>query len=408
MSSILTEEQSFEAATDRLIERARELAPAIRARSAEAESLRRLPDETMKDVEVFLDAIVPKVWGGQGLGLRALCEVARELAHGDAATAWTASFLMEHSWMACHLPMATQEELFKDRPYILTAAPLNPAGRAERVDGGFRVHGTFRYASCLANADWIFVGAPVADDSEDGATLYTFLLPLTDVTDNDDWFMSGMAATSSGSVTIDGAFVPEGMAVTTVEFHSSDQHAGAAHEEPIFKYPIPVSIGSMMAGISLGCAEACVEIARERLPKSKVFGTTPRLDLALSRVRWGEALQKVRCARLLWRDTVERTIVKCDAVEPWTEAELGLFQLDQMTVVHLSHQAVGLICDGMGSSIYQLSDPLQRYRRDVSLMANHAFQDHDLVAERGTRFYLGLGRNDTDPDMTKPPTVSSR
>ena len=392
------EQREFELATDRLIERARELVPRVRASADETEALRRLPESTMADVEVFMDALVPKRWGGQGLGLRALCEVARELAHGDASTSWITSFFMEHSWMACRLPLETQEELFAERPYILAAAPTAPTGRATRVDGGFRVSGTFRWASCIWNGEWSFATALV-DDGDGRPMPHSMLVPTSDMTVNDDWFMSGMAGTGSASFVLDDVFVPEGRSLPTLVFLSSDEHPGAVHEEAFMRYPLMPTISTMIAGIALGCGEACVDIVRERLPKSKVFGMTPRLELPLSRVRWGTAYEQVRCARLLWTDTIERTIVKCDAMEPWSEAETGQLELDLVTVIQLSQQAVGLLCDGIGSSVYQLSDPLQRYRRDVNVIASHAFHEHDLVAERATRLILGLGLNDNDPSL---------
>lgn len=396
----MSDRRKLEQATDWLVDQAREIAPRIRARADEAEALRRLPDETMADIEVFQNALVPKRWGGQGLGLRALCEVARELAHGDASTAWVTSFFMEHSWMACRLPLETQEELFAKRPYILAAAPIAPTGRAERVEGGFRVTGTFRYASCIWNGEWSFATSIVGDGDGDGPPMpYSMLIPTADLTVNDDWFASGMAATGSASFSADDVFVPEARTLPTPIFLSADGHPGAVHEEAFMRYALLPTISSMIAGIALGCAEACVDIARDRLPKSKVFGTTPRLDLALSRVRWGTAFEKVRCAQLLYRATIARTIEKCDAVESWSDPETGQLELDLMTVIQLSQEAVGLLCDGLGSSIYQLTDPLQRYRRDVNTMASHAFHEHDLVAERATRFILGLGASDKDPSL---------
>ena len=56
-----------------------------------------------------------------------------------------------------------------------------------------------------------------------------------------------------------------------------------------------------------------------------------------------------------------------------------------------------LVCDGTGSSMYQLSDLLQRYRRDVGTIASRAFLERDSVGERATRFILGVGRNESDP-----------
>ena len=39
-----------------------------------------------------------------------------------------------------------------------------------------------------------------------------------------------------------------------------------------------------------------------------------------------------------------------------------------------------MICDGAGSSAYQLSNPLQRYLRDIDVLANH-IGDIDVLKE---------------------------
>ncbi|MGY1815209.1 zinc-binding dehydrogenase [Blastococcus sp. SYSU D00820] len=391
---MVAQQEEFDARTDRLIEQARELAPKLRVRALEAETLRRQPDETIRDAEVFMDALVPKKWGGQGLGLRALAEVSRELAKGDVSAAWALAFLMEHSWMAAHLPWEAQEEIFADRSYILAAAPLTPSGHGRRVEGGFRVSGTFRYASGVMNADWSFVVAPVKEGDE--IVPIACLLPLSDLTVNDDWFMSGMAATGSASVTAHDVFVPERRTIPFADLLSVDRHFGVDHEESFLRYPPYASLGMMVTAIALGGAEAVLDDVRSRMETTRAFGGARRIDLPLARVRWGSALEKVRCAQLLYQHNLELSITRCDAGEEWSQADIGQIELDQLTVVHLAHEAVEILTDGMGSSPYRQSDALQRYRRDLTVIANHQLFDYDLVAERSTRFILGFGTLDTD------------
>ena len=69
---------------DEIVDRAAALVPALRERAQKAETLRRLPDETMAEVEAadLLRAMVPRRWGGHGLGLRTVCELTRVLAQG--------------------------------------------------------------------------------------------------------------------------------------------------------------------------------------------------------------------------------------------------------------------------------------------------------------------------------------
>jgi alkylation response protein AidB-like acyl-CoA dehydrogenase len=400
------QQQEFDDATERLIERARQLAPVLRSRAAQAEALRRQPDETIRDAEEFMNAMVPKKRGGLGLGARVLCEVARELAHGDASAAWTIAFLIEHSWMACRLPVEAQEELFADRSFILASAPLTPWGSAVRVDGGFRVSGTFRYASCVWNSDWTFLSSMVRENGE--MVAYTFLIPLSELVINDDWFMSGMAATGSSSVTGEAVFVPERRSIRMEDFFSVDRHHGVMYEETIMRYPPYASLGMMVTAVALGAAEAAVELVRDRLSSTTAFGGTPRIQLPMSRDRWGKAHELVRCAQLLYHHNLDLAIKKCDAGEEWSLEEVGQIELDQTTIVHMAQEAVGIVCDGMGSSPYRTSDPLQRARRDLDVIANHAFMDYDLIAERSVRFVLGLGAGPNDPITTRAAIKSNK
>ncbi|MFI5957354.1 zinc-binding dehydrogenase [Cryptosporangium sp. NPDC051539] len=395
-ASVGAGQPDFEQRTDRLIEKAKVLIPTLRARAQEAAELRHQPAQTIQDAEFLMDALTPRVWGGQGLGSRALCEVARVLAHGDASAAWTLAFLIEHSWMAAHLSWDAQSEIFDGRTFVLAAAPLTPAGKAEKVEGGFRVTGTFRYASGVWNSTHTFLSSMVT--VEGTLTPMTFFVELAQpgVTINDDWHMSGMSATGSASVTLDDVFIRETYSIPLEHMLSVDKHPGAAHEEKFLRYPPFASLGLMITAIALGSAEAVVDIVKARLGTTRAFGGATRQDLPQSRMRFAEAWEKLRCAQMLYRHILDDSIRKCDALEPWSQQEIGQIELDQTTIVHLAQELIGILCDGMGSSPYQTKEALQRYRRDIDVIANHAFMDWDLVAERSIRYVLGLGTRSTD------------
>jgi hypothetical protein len=116
-----------------------------------------------------------------------------------------------------------------------------------------------------------------------------------------------------------------------------------------------------------------------------------------SRVRWVDASQDVRCARLLYQDMLARTVSKGDAREEWTLGEQGQLDLDLAKVTHLCKDAIASLLAGCGSSALQLDDPLQRCWRDTGILATHLGNDWDVVVDRGARYVLGLGRLPNDP-----------
>jgi alkylation response protein AidB-like acyl-CoA dehydrogenase len=391
-----------ERATDALLERLRALAPLIRAGAAEAERACRVTDDVMHAIAAtgVFRALTPRALGGFGLGLRALCEVARVVSRADTSTGWITCFLMEHNWMICRMPQAAQRRLYAGRDgYLLAAAPLAPGGRASRVPGGFRATGKFRYASGIAHADWTFVCCTVETQGE--KVPWMLLVPVASVTVHDEWHVAGMCATNSTNVSVSDVFVPEDMALELDRFYSADRHDGVGHPEPIYRYPLLQGLLVMMAGVAVGSAEGALEIARERLRQSAPWGV-PRIERTTSRVRWIDASQDVRCARLLYQDMLARTIGKGDAREDWTLEEQGQLDLDLAKVTRLCKAAIASLIEGCGSSALQLDDPLQRFWRDTGILATHLGNDWDVVVERGARFVLGLGRLPTDP---LPPRV---
>jgi alkylation response protein AidB-like acyl-CoA dehydrogenase len=383
---------------DEVVECARELVPMVREHAAEGERLTHVAPvviDAIAEAGLFA-AMVPKRFGGHGLGFDALAYIARELAHGDASTAWTVCFLIEHNWMACHLPMATQEELFAERNYILAAAPLGlPYGSAERVDGGFRITGPGKgwpYGSGLMHSDWNMVGALVPDpDSPDGFEPWAFCVRKEDmVVFEDSWQFSGMAATGSVTSMSHDLFVPARFAAPYSEFLAADAHPGAGHEERSLRMPLAALEGQMM-GFLLGTLERMVELGRERLETTRIFDV-PRIDQALSRARWAQAHQMMRAAQLMFQQVVN-TIASADEGD-WNDGFTAQSALDETWIARTCIDAARLIADGAGSSALALGHPLQRHLRDMTVLVNHVSLDYDYGIDAGAKRFLGLGVED--------------
>ena len=381
----------------RLVARVTALGPRIRERAREAEVQGRLTDDVfaaLVETGVFR-ALTPKRWGGLGLGVRCLCDLARALARFDASAAWVTAFLVEHNWMLCRLGLAAQQELFASgRGYVLASAPLAPGGSAVRVPGGFRAQGRWRYASGVAHAEWTLACCTVEEAGE--AVRWMFLLPLAEVRILDEWHVSGMCATSSTNLTAKDLFVPEARALELARFYSARDHPGAAHEEAIYRYPILPGLLAMLAAIAVGSAEGALELARAKLSETAPWGVR-RIDRAPSRARWAAAHQDVRCAALLYEALLAGVIATGEQGRALDLVEDGQLALDIASVTHLAKGAIASLVDGCGSGTFSLDDPLQRFHRDVTVMASHLGNDWDVVTERGARFVLGLGRAVGDP-----------
>ena len=100
------------------------------------------------------------------------------------------------------------QEVWHSDTSALICSSLMPAGRATPAEGGYRVSGRWRYASCCEHCDWALLGAMVATGNGGPPEGRIFLLPRKDYGTIDTWQVSGLQATGSWDVTVEDVFVP--------------------------------------------------------------------------------------------------------------------------------------------------------------------------------------------------------
>ena len=151
---------------DDMVERARGLAPRLAERAEACERLRRLPDDTERDLHeagLFRFAQPARV-GGAELDVGIFVDVCAALARTCPSTAWNVGNLASHHWMLGFFPPETQDELWDVSPDVLIATSLAFAGgRGRKVDGGWEVTGRWPLSSGVDNSDWNMLGFMVRE-----------------------------------------------------------------------------------------------------------------------------------------------------------------------------------------------------------------------------------------------------
>jgi 3-hydroxy-9,10-secoandrosta-1,3,5(10)-triene-9,17-dione monooxygenase len=193
-----------------IVARARAMIPALAQRSLEGRRRRRIPDETIADMQRagFFRVLQPKRWGGYEMDLHTFYEIQLALAEGDMSTAWIYGVSGVHPWFMALLDDRAAQEVWRSDTSALICSSLMPAGRATPAEGGYRLSGRWRYASCCEHCDWALLGAMVATDSGRPPEGRIFLLPRKDYGTIDTWQVSGLQATGSWDVTVEDVFVP--------------------------------------------------------------------------------------------------------------------------------------------------------------------------------------------------------
>ncbi|MGH2351674.1 MAG: acyl-CoA dehydrogenase family protein [Chloroflexota bacterium] len=258
---------------------ARELGPGFAARAAAHDA-----DDTfvaanyaeLKARQTF-SAGVPAELGGGGASHPELCAMLRELAHSCGSTALALS-------MHTHLLAATVWRWRQGQPVepllkriaaeqlvlISTGASdwLDSSGKAEKVDGGYRVTARKIFGSGSPLGGMLVTSAPY-DDPTDGPTVLHFPVPMKadGVTVLDNWRTMGMRATGSNDILLDNVFVPEGAVALR-------RPKGQWH--PFFNVVVNVALPLIMS-VYLGVAEAATDLALEAARKKPGDPNVPYL-----------------------------------------------------------------------------------------------------------------------------------
>ena len=200
----------------------RELGPRFAARAASHDASDRFVADNYRDLRehgVF-GAGVPTELGGGGASHGELCAMVRVLAHYCASTALALSMhthqvaIAAWRWRHESAPVEPLLRRVAAEQLVLVSSGgsdwLAGSGRAEKVDGGYRITARKVFASGSPVGN-VFMTMAVYDDPEGGRTVLHVAIPFDapGVAVQDNWRTLGMRGTGSHDVVLDGVFVPE-------------------------------------------------------------------------------------------------------------------------------------------------------------------------------------------------------
>lgn len=198
----------------RLIEAARRIRPVLRERQQETEENGRFASD-INDYFIehgFYRMLMPKLFGGLEIGVGNFFTVISEVARGCPSTAWCLSLSCAHSLtLGSYWGEQAQREIFGERGYMTAPASGNPMGAtAERVEGGIRLSGKWRYCSGAPYSTHFFPTVIVpASDTEPEYRAWA-VVSREDYTVLDDWgAVIGMRGSGSNGIEMRDVFIPD-------------------------------------------------------------------------------------------------------------------------------------------------------------------------------------------------------
>jgi len=374
---------------------ARLLVPRLRDRAAQTEELRRLPSETERDLhEAGLFRVVqPKRVGGSELDYVALVDCAELLGKGDASVAWNFGNLASHHWMLGMFDRHAQDLVWgKDPSALIASSFIFPAGRARKVEGGYRLRGNWPFSSGVASCEWNMLASVVSSDDEaDGIEYRIFLVHKDDYKVVDTWNSVGLSGTGSSDVEVRDAFVPEALSVAVSDLAGGPTPGSRVNPNPLYALPVFSLFPYVLSGVALGNAQAClddyVDVARHR---ASTYNRAKLADMQSTQIKIAEASAKIDAARLIMRTNCIEAMADARRGHIPDMAAKTRLRRDGAFSVNLCTEAVSLLFSASGARGLFTTGVLQRQFRDAHAINSHLAFNFDAAGTNYGRVALGL------------------
>ncbi|MBV9018305.1 MAG: flavin-dependent monooxygenase [Alphaproteobacteria bacterium] len=376
----------------------RGLLPEIRARTARAEQLRRLPDETFADFQQagLFRAMQSKRYGGFELDPGTFYQGVLETAAVCGSTGWIFAVMGAHNWHLALFPPQAQEDVWGEDHSIQLSTSLAPTGTIERAEGGFRVRGRWSFSSGCDFCQWVVLGG-VAPPAEAGAAadLRTFLLPRADYEIDDNWHVMGLSGTGSKDIVVKDAFVPEYRTHSYRDAFEMRNPGFAVNNAPLYRLPFGLVFSYTLAAAAIGVAAGALASFREQQQKRISIRDKSRVaEDPFAQWRLAESAAEIDAARdrLLQNFATMMRLARAGEAIPLDFRARCRWDCGKAT--DWSVQAVDRLMMASGGRGIFLSNPIQRAWRDVHAMQAHASNNVERAAAVFARSEFGLPPTD--------------
>jgi 3-hydroxy-9,10-secoandrosta-1,3,5(10)-triene-9,17-dione monooxygenase len=383
---------------DELVARARTLAPKLRERAIRTERDRSIPRESVEEyiASGLIHALQPKRWGGYEHDHEVAFDIAIELGKSTcASSAWVLNYFADHACILAHFPEEAQHDVWSKNKSACIATSAAPTGKVAVAPGGYRLNGRWSWCSGLVHCHWIMIGGLIFREGEDHPDMRLFLVPVSEVKQDDTWYCAGLSGTGSITAVLDDVFVPEHRTVTFSTLRDACSPGSKINTNPIYRTPFIAVHTYALLGPALGSARGgytdFVEWTRQRYLTYTQINIAQHVPVQLKVAEIGA---QIDAAELLARRSLATARKDYSGMTLETRT---LLRRDMTYAMRMLRDAMDALIKISGSSGLMANNSAQRCWRDVHAISSHVVMNWDVPAENFGRTEFGLGVNPAYP-----------
>jgi indole-3-acetate monooxygenase len=351
--------------------RARDLAAAITAAADAAENSRQIPEPLLAQLHQarLFRMLLPCSVGGDETPPAAYLAAIEEIARHDASVAWNVFVANSAALIAAYLETDVARTIFGAASTILAWGPPN-GSRASAVAGGYRVSGSWDFASGCRHANWMGAHCHVAEP--DGSLrlnrlgqpfMLTLLFPADQVSLADTWQSLGLRGTGSDSFSLVDVFV-------SARFTSTREDPTLRREPgPLYAFTMQGLYAVGVAGVALGIARAMLDgfigLACRKTPR----GLARLADNGAVQADVARAEAKLSAARAYLIETLDSIYARAAAAAPIAIADRARVRLACTNAIHGAIEVADFAYKAAGIDAIFPGGPFERRFRDIHTLS---------------------------------------
>ena len=376
-----SEQDEKDVIADRMLKEIVAMQPRLRERAAQCKANRRVPDETvqeLQDIGFFL-AMQPKRYGGYELDPQHFFKMSMALAEACMSTSWAMGIVSVHSFQLALMPDQAQQDVWGDDIHTRVSSSYAPMGKVEVVDGGFKFSGRWAWSSGSGHCAWVLLGGIIP-----GEGYRTFLIPKEDYEIVDTWQVMGLEGTGSNDIVVNDVFVPEHRTHKQMDGFALTNPGYEVNKAPVYQIPWGQVFARTVCTPAIGACKEALRLYRD-LVRNKAsadptklagdVGTNERIAFAVN------GIDEMEC--ILMRN-FDKMMGYVNAGEEIPMEERILYRYQSSLIIEKAMAVVDhLFSVAGGGSVFLGSDIQQRFL-DI-----HTARAH--VANNPTSFGRNLG-----------------
>jgi 3-hydroxy-9,10-secoandrosta-1,3,5(10)-triene-9,17-dione monooxygenase len=323
----------------------------------------------------------PKDYGGYEAHPREFCETIMELTSKAPSIGWVAGVVGVHPFEFGQADPRLQEDIWGGNSDVWTASPYALLGQARRVDGGFVLSGRWPFSSGTDHCSWVILGGRAEGDIPGEFTEpYHLALPRSDYEIlEDSWDVMGLRGTGSKDVVVREAFVPEYRAIEFSRLNALEYANTNRPNSPLYQMPWTLMFPTTIVAATLGIAEGVIHRFAEYCEARVNRGGIKALDNPFQMAALGAASADLQASRLhVLSDLTALYDHLLNGGEITRDMQYEA-RRNQVRATRRAAQAAQMVFQHVGGGAARVSNPVQRFWRDLGVAMCHVANVDDNV-----------------------------